>query len=87
MKHLKYFLNLESMNGNATELENMKQEILREMRKEIAKAKLEIIEGNFSQETEIWWKLVIKISNNCSKHSPLFQLFAKRCPEDKQQQY
>ena len=53
MKHLKYFLNLESMNGNATELENMKQEILREMRKEIAKAKLEIIEGNFSQETEI----------------------------------
>ena len=41
------------MNGNATELENMKQEILREMRKEIAKAKLEIIEGNFSQETEI----------------------------------
>lgn len=31
-------------NGNATELEAMKQEILREMRKEIAKAKLEIIE-------------------------------------------
>ena len=36
------------MNGNASELENMKQEILREMRKEIAKAKLEIIEGKFS---------------------------------------
>lgn len=31
-------------NGNASELEAMKQEILREMRKEIAKAKLEIIE-------------------------------------------
>ena len=48
INHLKYCLNLESMNGNATELENMKQEILREMRKEIAKAKLEIIEGNLS---------------------------------------
>merc|ERR1719195_497037 len=36
----------ETMNGNssASELEAMKQEILREMRKEIAKAKLEIIE-------------------------------------------
>ena len=39
---------LESMNGTgggSAELEAMKQDILREMRKEIAKAKLEIIEG------------------------------------------
>ena len=33
------------MNGSSSELEAMKQEILKEMRKEIAKAKLEIIEG------------------------------------------
>lgn len=31
--------------GGSAELEAMKQDILREMRKEIAKAKLEIIEG------------------------------------------
>ena len=46
-------LYLETMNGNgnanATELEAMKQEILREMRKEIAKAKLEIIEGEITE--------------------------------------
>ena len=39
---------LEPMNGTgggSAELEAMKQDILREMRKEIAKAKLEIIEG------------------------------------------
>ena len=44
-------LYLETMNGNgnATELEAMKQEILREMRKEIAKAKLEIIEGKITE--------------------------------------
>ena len=42
---------LETMNGNssASELEAMKQEILREMRKEIAKAKLEIIEGEITE--------------------------------------
>ena len=42
---------LETMNGNgnASELEAMKQEILREMRKEIAKAKLEIIEGEITK--------------------------------------
>ena len=40
---------LVSMNGNASELEAMKQEILQEVRKEINKAKLEIIEGNASE--------------------------------------
>lgn len=33
------------MNGSSSELEAMKQEILKEMRKEISKAKQEIIEG------------------------------------------
>ena len=33
--------------SNSAELEAMKQEILREMRKEVAKAKQEIIEGKF----------------------------------------
>ena len=33
------------MNGTSSELEAMKQEILKEMRKEISKAKQEIIEG------------------------------------------
>ena len=35
----------EMMNGSSSELEAMKQEILKEMRKEISKAKQEIIEG------------------------------------------
>lgn len=33
------------MNGSSSEIEAMKQEILKEMRKEISKAKQEIIEG------------------------------------------
>ena len=44
------------MNGSSSELEAMKQEILKEMRKEIAKAKLEIIEGknwNVLNKTQI----------------------------------
>lgn len=36
--------NYAATNGNGTELEAVKQEILREMRKEIAKAKQEIID-------------------------------------------
>ena len=47
------------MNGNTSELEAMKQEILKEMRKEISKAKLEIIEGK-----------IFKVSSNmpCSRN-------------------
>ena len=40
------------MNGNSSELEAMKQEILQEVRKEINKAKLEIIEGNLHLQTK-----------------------------------
>ena len=35
-------------NGNSGDMEAMKQEILREMRKEIGKAKQEIIDGEFN---------------------------------------
>ena len=47
--HCASYLETMNGNGNASELEAMKQEILREMRKEIAKAKLEIIEGEITE--------------------------------------
>ena len=76
------------MNGSSSELEAMKQEILKEMRKEIAKAKLEIIEGknwNVLNKTQI---VRVKLMNLESSNSSLipqtiFQLFVRRCLGDK----